>query len=141
MTPALDRPLSRWVRTPAGDRPCVVEALVDDDMHRIVLRLDGGQGLVVESDEDFEAALLDLWQQLDTYGLKLGIARFRKNAVVSGMSRGMSDGLSCHLKRRFLPVRSKHVVGSLDQADLDAVITSAEHAVSVGRKTGRDSSE
>lgn len=94
------------------------------------IRLVGLSGVVVSAEgSDCELALEDLRSVLESMGLRLLCNRFRRNALVSGMSRSMTGGMSCYLVRRFLPVRpEKDLVLAFGPASASDVVSAAEAA-------------
>jgi hypothetical protein len=75
---------------------------------------------------DVEAALGVLRSQLDEVGLLLLCNRFRRDALVTSLSRQMSGGLSCYLVKRRKDLNPDELVNCLDPAPRSEVVTGVE---------------
>ncbi len=96
---------------------------------RWTLRTEYGDGAVLEAESELDAEelLTELRAQLDEAGRSLNCNRYRKNALVSGMSRSMSDGLLCYLVRAWVPMLNwRLIVGALDTAPAYHVVSARE---------------
>jgi hypothetical protein len=107
--------------------PCLVEGSSSGDESSSVLRLtaDGGTELTGEG-YDFEEALQVLRARLDDRGLLLLCNRFRRDALVTPLSRQMSDGLSCYLVRPRFDLDPEELVECLGPADRSVVVATSE---------------
>lgn len=77
----------------------------------------------VDSDIDFEDALIRLWDELDERHAVLGCNRFHRFAVVSHMSRSMSEGVTCYLQKPHRAVGADDLANCFDPAPLSEVTT------------------
>jgi hypothetical protein len=106
--------------------PCVVEGSSGDESSReLRVTADGLTELVGEG-YDFEEALQVLRARLEDRGLLLLCNRFRRDALVTPLSRQMSGGLSCYLVRPRVDLDPKRLVECLGPADRSLVVTTSE---------------
>lgn len=106
--------------------PCAVLTLSTGGKSTIQVTAQDGQRFEVQSSFDFEEALAHLRMELEDAGLFLLCNRFRRDAFISGMSRGMSGGLACYIVVEGRGVEPERAVPSLGPAPADAVGTAAE---------------
>lgn len=107
--------------------PCVVQGSSSGDESSLVLRLtDDHENELTGEGYDFEEALQVLRARLEHRGLLLLCNRFRFDALVTPLSRQMSDGLSCYLVRPRVDLDPGKLVECLGPADRSVVVTSSE---------------
>ena len=107
----------------------VVESSSSADGSSVLrLKADGLAELVGEG-YDFEEAFQVLRANLEKRGLLLLCNRFRRDALVTSMSRQMSGGLACYLVRPRAGLDPEQVVECLGPADRSTVGTTSEAEV------------
>lgn len=107
--------------------PCAVERSSSGDGSSSVLRLTvGGLTELIGEGYDFEEALQVLRSQLEDRGLLLLCNRFRRDALVTSLSRQMNEGLSCYVVRPRVDLDPEMLVECLGPADRSVVGTSSE---------------
>lgn len=85
-----------------------------EGVYTLRLLVDGSRETIsVSSRIDWEASAMKLKKELDARGMMLHCNRYHPQAFVSGMSRSMSEGLSCYRKRLF---RKPKIVGSFESS-------------------------
>jgi hypothetical protein len=104
--------------------PCLVE--LSEVLGECRLALQGEDIQATASGYDCEEALGSLREKLESQGAFLLCNRFRRNALVTSMSRQMSDGLACYLVKPFQAVGPEYVVDSLGSAQAQDVCSLAE---------------
>ena len=112
--------------TPSGERHPVVVVSVETPDGGVELVLDGAEASIVPTlraaGVSYEAALIDLWRQLDGKDLLLLCNRYRDVAARLGAGRG----IGCYLTPWPLPVRPAELVDSLGPAPRHTVLTHGE---------------
>ena len=96
---------------------CHVEWRREGVIAEIRVVADSGKEWAARTEVDFEETLLEIYGILESEGLLLACNRFRKNVVVTSMSRQFSDGLSCYEVRYGRGVSAKFLVQTLDAVD------------------------
>lgn len=100
----------------------------DEEAVSLYLGLSDGMEFGVSGSPDLEDALVLLRQQLDRDGRRLHCNRFRRNALVSGMSRSMSGGEVCYLVRSWRPILpGRDLVPALGRSPMSQVVTTSEN--------------
>jgi hypothetical protein len=89
-----------------------------------------GVGILTGEGYDFEEALQVLRTRLEYGGLLLLCNRFRRDALVTSLSRQMSDGLSCYLVKARVDLAPENLVECLGSADRSVVVRTGEAEVS-----------
>ena len=107
--------------------PVVVTVRLRSDLWTLRAEYEDGAVFGAKSDVDVEELMVDLRGQLDEAGRRLNCNRYRENALISGMSRGMSDGLACYLVKAWIPMLNWRLLhGSLDPAPAHHVVSSQQ---------------